>query len=552
MPSQPQLEVLVLGPLAVRLNGVPLAVDRPLERALLVRLALAGGLPVPDQRLAVDLWGDVDLARPTERLRVLASRLRAALGTPDVLTRASNGYALSAEMTDLTAARSLAKNLYAAARAGDHAAVSALGREALGLWRGASLADLRTVPYAATEAEQLDSWRLDLQVERLEADLALGGATEAGRELESLAAEHPLHERLWCLLALALYRTGRQADALARLAQLRGRLASELGVDPASGTSEMELRLLRQDPGLLLPESDSDLGELSGRGESGTPPPPQAPDWLPLPMTTFVGRQATLADLIRQLGRPGLVTLTGSAGSGKSRLAFEAVRAVAATGRPVRLVPLRAITSAELDPLADGLDDHVLVLDDAEHLLEPVAKAVSGLLARTTLTVLVTSREPLRLDEEETQQLEPLDAFAAARLFTERCAADAQQADPDLVAAICTAAGGMPLGIELAAGLTRTVPVGEVAAYMRERNGLHAVLDRSLQLLDTVEREVLLLVASFADGFTLEAAEQAAADPRDVAPALTELADRNLLLVEAVGGRRFRMPGAVRDHLPSR
>src|SRR5688500_8025657 len=101
MPSEPQLEVLVLGPLAVRLNGAAIAVDRPLERALLVRLALANGLPVPDQRLAVDLWGDVDLARPTERLRVLASRLRTALGSPDVLTRASNGYALSAQMTDL-------------------------------------------------------------------------------------------------------------------------------------------------------------------------------------------------------------------------------------------------------------------------------------------------------------------------------------------------------------------------------------------------------------------------------------------------------------------
>ncbi|MGC4944259.1 BTAD domain-containing putative transcriptional regulator [Kribbella sp. DT2] len=527
MPSEPQLEVLVLGPLAVRLDGRAIAVDRPLERALLVRLALANGLPVPDQRLAVDLWGDVDLARPTERLRVLASRLRTALGTPDVLTRASNGYALSAQMTDLVDARSLAKSLYAAARAGDHATVSALGREALGLWRGASLADLRAVPYAATEAEQLDTWRLDLQLERLDAELALGGATEAGRELEALAAEHPLHERLWCSLALALYRTGRQADALNRLAQLRARLADELGVDPAPETAEMELRLLRQDPSLQVHAA-----------------PPEPFD-LPLPMTTFVGRQAELSDLVRRLRTPGLITLTGAPGSGKSRLAFEATRAMAAAGHPVQLIPLRAIEATELES-AQRRETGLLVLDDAEHQLEPVAKTVAHLLERTNLTVLVTSREPLQLPDEELRMLEPLDEHSAAQLFTERCAADAQAAVASEVAAICTATEHLPLGIELAAGLTRTLSVARVAEELS--SGLSAVLDWTYQLLGAAERKVLHEVVVFAGGFTLEDAERIAADPRDVAPALTELADRNLLLVEDHDGRRFRVPGAVRDY----
>ncbi|MEU0095140.1 hypothetical protein ABZ004_31400, partial [Kribbella sp. NPDC006257] len=114
MPPAPQLEVSVLGPLAVRLDGAAIAVDRPLERALLVRLALAGGMSVPDQRLAADLWGDVDLARPTERLRVLASRLRAALNSPDALTRSNGGYALSAQLSDLVAARAAAERMHAA------------------------------------------------------------------------------------------------------------------------------------------------------------------------------------------------------------------------------------------------------------------------------------------------------------------------------------------------------------------------------------------------------------------------------------------------------
>jgi predicted ATPase/DNA-binding SARP family transcriptional activator len=557
MPSEPQLEVLVLGPLVVRLGGVAVAVDRPLERALLVRLALANGLPVPDQRLAVDLWGDVDLARPTERLRVLASRLRTALGTPDVLTRASNGYALSARMTDLVSARSLAKGLYAAVRAGDHATVSALGREALSLWRGASLADLRAVPYAATEAEQLDTWRLDLQVERLDAELALGGATEAGRELEALAAEHPLHERLWCLLALALYRTGRQADALNRLARLRTRLSEELGVDPAPDTAEMELRLLRQDPSLLLPRVSE--------------PIPSKPLDLPLPMTTFVGRQGELSDLVRRLGSPGLITLTGGPGSGKSRLALEAA---ASSGRAVRLVQLAPLhrenavlaaiagedaDSNDLSTVAAGLGSEVLVLDNAEHLVEPVAEVVAGLLQRAPgLTILVTSQRPLQLGAEELQPMDPLDAVAAAQLFTERCAADAQGADPELVAAICTAVDRLPLGIELAAGLTRTLTVPELAEQLTNRmrlagsrdqqTSLIAALDWSHQLLGETERAVLRRVAVFPDGFTLEAAEQVAVDPRDVAPALTEFADRSLLTVEAVGGRRFRMLETVRDY----
>ncbi|WP_020386352.1 ATP-binding protein [Kribbella catacumbae] len=571
MPAEQQLEIRVLGPLAVRLGGVPRSVDRPLERALLVRLALADGMPVPDHRLAADLWGAVELARPTERLRVLASRLRAAIDSPASLTRASGGYALSAQLTDLIAARAAAERMHAAVRLGDHQAVRAAADEALSQWRGQSLADLRTIPYAAVEGEQLDSWRVDLQVERLDADLALGAAAEAGRELEALAAEHPLHERLWCLLALALYRTGRQADALNRLAKLRSRLSQELGVDPAPDTAAMELRLLRQDPTLLLaPPEPAVVPAVQ----------PSLPVQLPSPLTSFVGRQGELNSLVRRIARPGLITLTGGPGSGKSRLASEAARLVAAAGRVVRFVELaplhresavlEAITGDEAggnDPLAAAaaeLDGTVLVLDNAEHVVEQVADIVAELLKRTRgLTVLVTSQRPLQLAIEEQLPMDPLDAIAAAQLFTERCAADAQGADPEQVAAICSAVDRLPLGIELAAGLTRTLTVPQLAARLEQRMrllvsasreaqarhaSLVAALDWSHQLLGDSERAVLRRVAIFAGGFTLEAAEQVALDPRDVAPALTELADRSLLTVEAVNGRRFRLLETVRDY----
>ncbi|TCC34193.1 ATP-binding protein [Kribbella speibonae] len=565
-PESPQLEVLVLGPLAVRLGGNPVAVDRPLERALLVRLALAGGLSVPDHRLATDLWGDVDLARPTERLRVLASRLRGAIDAPEALVRVNGGYALAARLTDLNAARAAAEQMHAAVRSGDHFAVRTTAQAALAQWRGPSLADLRTVPYAVAEGEQLDAWRLALQVERLDAELALGHAAEAARELEALAAENPLHERLWCLLALSLYRTGRQADALTRLATLRSRLADELGVDPAPDTAAMELRLLRQDPA-LLPQAVA------------APAPAPAPTVkLPAPMTSFVGRHKELASLAERLSEPGLVTLTGGPGSGKSRLAFEAARTVA--GRGVRLVELAPLQreSAVLeaiagddagghDPLgaaAAALDGSVLVIDNAEHLVEQTAEVVAALLQRApALTVLVTSQRPLQLANEDIRPMRPLDPLDAARLFGERSAADAQGADPEQVAAICTAVDRYPLGIELAAGLTRTLTVPQLTKRLADRMrllvagardaqlrhaSLVAALDWSHQLLSDAERAVLRRIAVFAGGFTLEAAEQVAVDPRDVAPALTELADRSLLTVEAVNGRRFRLLETVRDY----
>ncbi|TDD56883.1 tetratricopeptide repeat protein [Kribbella antibiotica] len=579
MSPAPPLAVLVLGPLAVRLGGRAVAVDRPLERALLVRLALAGGTPVPDHRLAADLWGDVELARPTERLRVLASRLRAAIGSPQLLTRSNGGYALAAELSDLSQARLAAERMHAAVRAGDQLAVKTAAQAALALWRGPSLADLRTIPYAVAEGEQLDAWKLTLQVELLDAELSLGHAAEAARELEALAAENPLHERLWCLLALALYRTGRQADALSRMAKLRNRLADELGVDPVPDTAAMELRLLRQDP-ILLPTA-SESPALSSATRHGAAPAGPVAD-LASPLTSFVGRQDELAWLTQRITRPGVITLTGGPGSGKSRLSFEAARRV--TNRPVRLVELaplqretavlEAISGEDAggsDPIgaaAAALDGSVLVVDNAEHVVEQVADIVAALVRRApSLTVLVTSQRPLQLEAEEIRPMRPLDALAAARLFTERCAIDAQGADPEQVAAICTAVDRFPLGIELAAGLTRTLTVPQLAKRLADRMrllvagsrdsqarhaSLVAALDWSHQLLGDAERAVLRRVAVFAGGFTLEAAEQVALNPRDVAPALTELADRSLLTVEAVNGRRFRLLETVRDYALSK
>ncbi|MFI6740670.1 AfsR/SARP family transcriptional regulator [Nonomuraea sp. NPDC050451] len=684
MPSLPGLDVLVLGPVTVRAGEATIVVDRLLERALLTRLALAGGSPVPDARLAADLWGEAELARPTERLRVLVSRLRAALpagsGGPgqsgagagrsrqaSPLVRTPGGYALDAHAADLVQARAAAERAHAAARSGDHAGARASAAQALGLWRGSALADLRAIPYAELEGERLEAWRLDLLVQRLTADLALGAAAEVSAELERLADEHPLHERLSCLLALALYRTGRQADALDRLARLRRRLADALGVDPVPETAALELRILRQDPSLQVTNAAPAESEIApspeppllsagspeaepsppSAGSPGAPSPtsagspgapyplsvgppgpessplpaePPAPDQarprvrLPGPATSFVGRDGELAALVRRLARPGLVTLTGGPGSGKSRLAIEAAKAVAqapaAEPRAVTLVELaplhregavRAAVAAAVelesesdDPLpelAARLDGGLLVLDNAEHLIDQVAELVVGLLGRTDgLAVLVTSQLPLLAAGEELNRVGPLPARAAATLFTQRCAPDQADAEPAAVAAICAAVDRLPLGIELAAGLTRTLTVAQLAARVEDRlrllvgggrnaggrhTSLRAALDWSHDLLAERERLVLRRVSVFSGGFDLEAAEHvvpgAAGAPGtgapgtgvpgtgdaagegmtvgDVAPALAELADRSLVTVETSGGgRRFGLLETVRDY----
>ncbi|MFI5775802.1 BTAD domain-containing putative transcriptional regulator [Nocardia sp. NPDC051570] len=264
----------VLGPVLVRADGRQIAVDRPLERAVLVRLGLARGTPVADGRMAVDLWGDGDVNRPIPRLRVLISRLRAALGDhANAVLRSPAGYRVNIVVADLAAAEAAADRMHAARRAGRHEEVRAAAREALAQWRGPALADLIAVPFARAEAARLEEWRLGLTVTGLDAAVRLGADAEVIAQLATLVAEHPLHEPLARLHAIAVYRTGSQADALERLQRLRRTLSEELGVDPAPETAELELRILRHDSSLRAAPGRSEWPNLSAALENsaGTP-----------------------------------------------------------------------------------------------------------------------------------------------------------------------------------------------------------------------------------------------------------------------------------------
>lgn len=601
------VDVLVLGPVQAWADGVAVTVDRPLERAVLVRLALANRVPVPDGRLAEDLWGP-EVERPVQRLRVVVSRLRAALGPlAEVIVRTPAGYQATVSATDLLAAAAAAQRLHTARRGGDFGAVAVAAREALALWRGHALADLRAIPFAAAEGERLDDWRLSLTVAGLEANLELGAAGEVVTELTGLVARHPLHEPLSCLLALALYRTGRQADALDRLARLRRVLSEELGVDPSPDTSALELRILEHDPALRVgspvvnsgaaPVGADQVGaEISGRATEPEPRPWNEPV-VAAPMTSFVGRGREFATLTTRLAEPGLTTVVGVAGSGKSRLAAEIARSIGQSGRPVVLVELAPLGRAEdvlpavaavLDAtglVSDGTIDPndplpgiiaaldggaeracaLLVLDNAEHVLHSVAELVA---AADGLSVLVTSQQALGVPGESVYPLGPLDRSVGVALFIERAGLHGLVTAPerDELVAICAAVDWLPLGIELAAGLTRTLTISQLAQRIDDRvrllvggavggrhTSLRVALDWSHELLAEREQAVLRRLGVFAGGFTLEAAEAVVPGKDlavgDIAPALADLVNRNLVTVQTVGAtRRFLLLETIRDY----
>jgi predicted ATPase/DNA-binding SARP family transcriptional activator len=564
-----RLEIHVLGPVEISTGAGPVVLPRRLERALAVRLALAGGAPVLDDVLARDLWGDAELTRPAERLRVLASRLRAGLGdAAPTLTRTHGGYALLAAAVDLLAAEEAVARMHAALRSGERGAARSAAAEGIAQWRGPAFADLRAVPYARAEGERLDALYLDVLVERLSADIEDGRAAEATGDLERLVRVHPLHERLHRLHALALYHLGRQADALDGLARLRVTLADELGVDPDPETAQLELRLLRQDDALVPAH------RRHGRPDVR----------LPTPATTLFGRDGELAVLIEQLRHPALVTLTGPPGSGKTRLALEVARLTEAQGRRVTWVDLAPLSEPDLvtsavvaaaavpsgsddvvSRLASALDDALLVIDNAEHLIEPVAALLAAVRrVAPRLSVLVTSQRALRISAEEVHHVGPLTPTGAATLFCEHSHAPRDEQ----VDAICSAVDRLPLGVELAAGLTRTLTVRQIAGRIDDRlrllvggsrnagqrhTSLRAALDWSYRLLDPAVATAFRRLAVFAGGCTLEAAEHVLVDAElpvaGVTAALTELCDRCLVAVDSRGSvPRFGLLESVREY----
>ena len=483
----------MLGPLEVLRDGVALEVGPRRHRALLALLVLSANRVVSADRLIEELWAGRPPEGAPKTLRSYVSRLRAAIGD-DVVRSRTPGYLLEIDPDRLDARRFerlLDEGRRARAR-GDAAGAAACLRAGLALWHGEALADLADEPFADVEARRLEELRLVAMEERIEADLDCGRHHELVAGLEKLLDEQPLRERLWGQL-IALYRSGRQADALAAYQRARSLLDDRLGLEPGE-----ELRILAQK--ILRQELDAAAAPTVELHRTN----------LPVQLTSFVDREREVEELTRLLPETPLVTLTGVGGCGKTRLALEATRRALPRFRDgVHLVELAGLTRPEfvpdtvaaavgapqpsergvLDLLAERLRPQalLLVLDNCEHVLDACAELAGRLLsACPQLRILATTREPLALHGELVYRVAPLSVAepdeatpdvagsAAVRLFLERAAAAGWEPDrsPETlttVASICRELDGLPLALELAAARTPVLTVEEIAARLDDR-----------------------------------------------------------------------------------
>ncbi len=550
----------VLGPVELRCGTTVLAVSGGRARTLLLCL-LANDGRVPSEALVEALWGPSPPPGARATLKSHAAHLRAVLRQSGADLHGHRGayeLALGPVKLDVTTFELLC----AEARRLEPADALRHLERALALWRGAAFADARDEPFAIATVARLDELRLQAVEMAFAAKLALSRHDEVITDIGSLVRDHPLRETLRGQLMLALYRSGRQADALRAYGELRTTLRDELGVDPSPELQQLELAILSQRADLTAPVRSE---------ERRTAAP------LPAPVGPLIGRVADIADVVDSLEDRRLVILTGPGGIGKTRLAIAAASDV--TGRDrgeVAFVDLGAARSeaavgplvafAVAGPAADGPGDPVerlaawlgteevlLVVDGCEHVARAAGEVVERLLIRCPrLRVLATSREPLGVPGEMAWTVPPLRVRAshasdeaappASLLFAERATAvrPSFRLRPDnerAVQRICTYLDGLPLAIELAAASAAHLAPEQIADRLDEElfladrtrrparhRTLGATVAWSVDLLNDWERRLFERLSVFAGEFSLDAVLEVCVDgPAEHATALDTL-----------------------------
>jgi predicted ATPase/DNA-binding SARP family transcriptional activator len=549
------VEFRVLGPLEVVHTDTASSPSGAKERTILARLLLEPACVVPADALLDAAWPDTDPGAAARSLGVRLANLRAFLepqrpaGAPStLLVRDGGGYRLAADPEQVDAVR--LERLVADAAAAPPAEALKAYETALALWRGAPFADVAYAEFAQAEIRRLEELRARAAEGRVRALVDLGRHEEALPELQRLAAAEPLREELACTQALALYRSGRQVDALAVLRELSVTLA-ELGLEPSAATRDLERAILVHD-GSLVPERAPTARRLPARP------------------SRFFGREADFARGERLVAEAPLVTIAGMGGAGKTRLALELAHRLGAWWCELAPVAEDAdVAGAVAEALGDGEHTGLLVLDNCEHVLDGAAAAVEDLQRRSPgLHVLATSRAPLGVDGERVLRLGGLDPAAAGDLFVDRAQSAGGMVDGGAVEELCRRLDGLPLAIELAAGRTRSLAPAEIVARLDERftlltvagrrsnarhTTLRAAIGWSYELLDEPQRRLFERLSVFARDCTLADAEAVCAgdavEREDVAPLLDELVAHSLVVATAAGGRtRYSLLETLRQY----
>ncbi len=622
-PKGADLRIGVLGPLEV--VGT---VDRPEHRAplrsagtrrLLAALVVAGGDLVSADRLADAVWGDDQPQHPEAALQSLVSRLRAALrrldpaGEQAALVSEPPGYRLTLAPGVLDAAE-FEKGATDGRRllVDDPETAAAVLDRVLGLWRGSAYAGLADELFARAAATRLEELRTAAVEDRVDADLARGELDAALGRARRLVDVAPLRERAQAQLLVALYRSGRQTEALSAYERHRLLVADELGVDPAAGLRELHERMLRQDPALVAPTPPA--GRPTSVAVSVGAPTVHVGS-VPAPPEPLLGREELLDHVCAALEPGRCLTLLGPGGVGKTSLAA----AIALSGGDGPESPRWCdLSSVSADGVADLLITTLdirrrggqtaeqrlveylrsrrllLVFDNCEHVLATVAGLVEHLThSCPEVTLLATSRERLDLERETVVPVHPLEPDAARRLFLRRAEQaapgflgtgheerdgagssdgrdDAKGAD-DPIGEICARLDGLPLAIELAATRMTSMHPRDLAARLTWRfrllhnrrrpaparhRTLRAVVDWSYDMLTPEEQFVFERLSVFAGSFSLEDAERVVVASRSGAPSdLTTgaVADAVCELVErslvaAAAGRRYRLLETLRAY----
>jgi predicted ATPase/DNA-binding SARP family transcriptional activator len=558
------LTISVLGPVELHSDGALLVVPAGKTTEVLIRLALESMTKVSADRLIEDIWDGAPTGTGRNTVQAKISKLRRALGTAAVVSGGHSGYSLEVEPSavDATEVLRVADTARGLLQAGDARSSLLACDRALGMFRGdAILSDAGDGAWLIPYRVRLTEVRLALIEDRLAARMELGADREVIGELEAMVVLQPLRERGWELLITALYRAGRQSDALATYQRVRSYLSDELGLDPGPQLQRLEHQILTQDA--ALDTTDPQVRPRIADAPAGN---------LPSMAAELVGRRTELDALSGLLARGRLVEIVGPGGVGKTAVAIAIGRTLTLSGGwPGGVWLARLETARTANEVTDTLiaamnipggepalferlktTASLVILDNCKQVLDAAAALSVRLLdAAPLLRILCTSQVHLGVEGEIIYELAPLALSDAVELFSRRATAQRLPETGDAVLNLCRSLDGLPLVIELAAARTKTLSIQEITRRLDDRftvlsdptsrrperrRSLRSTIRWSYELLFPDDQRGLWALATFAGGASLPAVESilAALDVPATAAidVLSRLASRSLLIVE--------------------